>query len=92
MTMKQWTIGLLNAALSGIVSGGVGLGLGIGWRKAMIILGASALASIAKWIPQHPIPGGETQSTISVETADGTIATATTTVTTPSEKLLGVVR
>lgn len=56
--MKAWLIGVLNAAISGVTTGAAGLVLGIGIQKAAIMLGASAVMSMLKWMVQHPIPGG----------------------------------
>jgi hypothetical protein len=57
-TLKSWLIGAANAALSGVTTGASGLVLGIGWKKAAIMLGVSAVVSLGKWYAQHPIPGG----------------------------------
>lgn len=54
--MKGWFIGLLNATISGATSGGTAMLVGIGWKKALIVLGASAGVSLFKWLAQHPIP------------------------------------
>jgi hypothetical protein len=57
-SLKSWVIGVVNAGISGLVSGGAGLTLGIGWQKSAVILGVSAMVSLSKWMAQHPIPGG----------------------------------
>jgi hypothetical protein len=58
-TLKGWLIGIANAAISGVASGGAANLIGVGWQKAVAIAGTSAVVSIAKWIIQHPIPGGQ---------------------------------
>ena len=55
---KAWLIGLVNAAVSAIASGGVSLTVGVGMKHSIEIAAASALVSAIKWIAQHPIPGG----------------------------------
>lgn len=55
---KAWLIGLVNAAVSAIASGGVSLTVGVGMKHSIEIAAASALVSGIKWIAQHPIPGG----------------------------------
>lgn len=57
-TAKSYLIGLANALISGVVSGGTSLSLGVGWKHSAMILGASAFMSLAKWVVQHPLPGG----------------------------------
>jgi hypothetical protein len=57
-TLKTWFIGLLNAAISGVASGGTASIVGVGWQKALEIAGASAVVSVLKWLAQHPVPGG----------------------------------
>ena len=53
--MNTWLKGLANAAISGATSGGVATVVGVGWKKALIILGSSAGVSMFKWLAQHPI-------------------------------------
>jgi hypothetical protein len=58
-TLKAWLIGLANAAVSG-AAGAVGsFAAGITVKQGAIIVGISAGVSLAKWVLQHPIPGGE---------------------------------
>jgi hypothetical protein len=57
MNWKAWGVGALNAVISGLTSGGVGIAIGVGWRKALWLVGASAVVSFGKWIAQHPLPG-----------------------------------
>lgn len=57
--MKRWFIGLLNAGISGTaVAAGAGF-VGVGFKKAAVMVGISAAVSMGKWMFQHPIPGGE---------------------------------
>ena len=56
--MKPWLIGLANAAVSGAAGGIGGLAVGVDFKHSLIILGISAGVSLAKWMAQHPIPGG----------------------------------
>ena len=58
-TIKQWLIGLLNAAVSGAAAAAGSFAAGVTLKQGLLIVGISALASLAKWIPQHPIPGAE---------------------------------
>ena len=57
MDWKTWMKGLLNAMISALTAGGTGVFVGVGWRKALSIAGASAFVSLGKWIAQHPLPG-----------------------------------
>jgi hypothetical protein len=59
VTWKRWLTGAANAAISGVTSGGVAQGLGVGVRNSLIIAGASAFASFCKWFAQHPLPGAD---------------------------------
>lgn len=59
--MKRWGIGLLNAAISGLTSGGLATGVGVNWKQTLVIGGGAALMSISKWLAQHPIPGADAQ-------------------------------
>jgi hypothetical protein len=52
----QWLTGLVNAAISGVASGGTASLIGVGWKQALSIAGASALVSVLKWVMQHPLP------------------------------------
>lgn len=61
MNWKQWFIGLLNAVLSALTSGGISFGVGVSPKKALMIAGGSALVSFGKWIAQHPLPGAPPQ-------------------------------
>ena len=54
---KQWLIGAANAILSALTSGGISFGVGVTWKKALLIAGGSAIVSLGKWIAQHPLPG-----------------------------------
>lgn len=55
--MKTWLIGAANALISGAASA-VGAGfVGVGFKKAVLIAGVSAVVSLAKWVMQHPVPG-----------------------------------
>lgn len=56
---KQWLTGAANAAISGLTSGGVSFGVGVDWKKALIIAGGSVIVSLGKWIAQHPLPGSQ---------------------------------
>ncbi len=60
---NNWFTGLVNAAISGVASGGTAGLIGIGWKQALTIAGASALVSVSKWILQHPLPGTPTSVT-----------------------------
>ena len=56
--IKAWLIGAANALISGATAGGIGDGLGLSTKKAILLgLGAGAI-SLLKWMKQHPIPGG----------------------------------
>jgi hypothetical protein len=55
--MKSWLIGALNAIVSGVTSGGIAGGIGVGWKHSVLIAGGSALVSFGKWVAQHPLPG-----------------------------------
>jgi hypothetical protein len=58
-TLKGWLIGLANAAISG-AAGAVGsFAAGVTVKQGALIVAVSAGVSLAKWILQHPIPGGE---------------------------------
>lgn len=56
-TWKQWLTGAANAVLSALTSGGVAGYVGVGWKKALLIAGGSAVVSFGKWLVQHPLPG-----------------------------------
>ena len=56
-TWKAWLTGAGNAVLSALTSGGLSVYVGVGWKKALLIAGGSALMSFGKWIAQHPLPG-----------------------------------
>lgn len=60
MNWKQWFIGAGNAIISGLTSGGISFGVGVTWKKALLIAGGSAVVSFGKWIAQHPLPGTPT--------------------------------
>lgn len=60
MNWKQWFIGAGNAILSALTSGGISFGVGVSWKKVLLIAGGSALMSFGKWIAQHPLPGSPT--------------------------------
>jgi hypothetical protein len=59
MNWKRWFVGLANAVLSGLTSGGLSAYLGIGWKKALMVAAASFYVSLQKWLNQHPLPGAE---------------------------------
>lgn len=56
-TWKHWLSGAGNAILSGVTSGGMAQFVGVGWRKSLMIAGASAFVSFSKWFAQNPLPG-----------------------------------
>ena len=56
--LKQWTIGLINAAISGATVVGVGYSVDVGWKKLGFMAAASAFVSLNKYLAQHPLPGG----------------------------------
>jgi hypothetical protein len=58
---KQWLSGAANAVLSAVTSGGLAGYLGVGWKKALLIAGGSALMSFGKYLAQHPLPGAPAQ-------------------------------
>jgi len=58
-TLKAWLIGLANAAVSGAAAAVGSFAAGITVKQGAIIVGISAGVSLAKWVKQHPIPGGE---------------------------------
>jgi hypothetical protein len=60
MNWKQWWIGLANAMISGLASGGTGAFIGVGWKHSLEIAGASVAVSFFKWVLQHPLPGTPT--------------------------------
>lgn len=56
--MKAWLIGAVNAILSGTFAA-VGSSLaGLTLKQGVIVVGTAAIGSFAKWMAQHPIPGG----------------------------------
>lgn len=57
--VKQWLIGGLNATLSGAAAAVGSIAARVSLKQGLIIVGIAALGSLAKWIPQHPIPGGD---------------------------------
>jgi hypothetical protein len=57
-TLKAWLIGAANAGISGAAAAAGSFAAGITFKQGAIIVGISAAVSLAKWIPQHPIPGG----------------------------------
>lgn len=57
MTWKAWGVSLVNAGISGLASGLLSAGVGVDWKKSLLIAGGSAIVSITKWIVQHPLPG-----------------------------------
>ena len=59
VTLKRWLVGLANACLSGLASGGAAPFVGIGWKKCLAIGGFSFFVSFCKWMAQHPLPGAE---------------------------------
>ena len=54
---KQWFTGAANAILSALTSGGISFGVGVSWKKTLLIAAGSAVMSFGKWIAQHPLPG-----------------------------------
>lgn len=58
MNLKAWGIGAVNAVISGAASGIAAGVVGVTLHQALAVAGASALVSLAKWVIQHPLPGG----------------------------------
>jgi hypothetical protein len=57
-TVKAWLIGSLNAGISGLAAAAGSLAAGVTLKQGAIIVGASVVTSMVKWMAQHPIPGG----------------------------------
>lgn len=56
---ERWLIGVGNAIVSGLTSGGASQFVGVPWKKSLAIAGASAGVSLWKYLQQHPLPGSE---------------------------------
>lgn len=54
MNWNRWKIGLTVAALTGLLTGVIGLGIGITWRQALILLGVSIAKDALLFIKDHP--------------------------------------
>lgn len=66
--MKQfraWAIGLLNAVLDGAAAAVASFAVGVSTSQAWKIAAFSAVVGGAKWMSQHPVPGGENGTTSS---------------------------
>ncbi|MGA7921070.1 MAG: hypothetical protein WCA38_15515 [Candidatus Acidiferrales bacterium] len=57
-TIKEWSIGALNAVISGGAAAVGSLAAGLTVKQAAIVIGISAGVSLSKWMLQHPVPGG----------------------------------
>jgi hypothetical protein len=58
-TAKGWLIGALNALISGAAAAVGSLAAGLTLKQGAIVVAVSAGTSLAKWMLQHPLPGGE---------------------------------
>lgn len=56
---KRWITGAVNAAVSGVISGGTAQFIGVDLKHSLMIAGASAFGSFSKWMAQHPLPGAD---------------------------------
>lgn len=54
MNWKRWKIGLLVAALTGLLTGMLGLAVGVTWRQALFLLGTSIAKDMLLFLKDHP--------------------------------------
>lgn len=56
-------MGLLVAGLTGFFTGLLGLGLGLSWKAALVLLGGSVAKDVLLFLNQHPVDSIQEDST-----------------------------